>query len=271
MRYVIIRDDDTNALTPVECLERLYRPFLQRGFPVNLAVIPDVATSTTLPNGRLEGFLLAKNGTTDPTVPIGQNAALVEYLRANPVFNIVQHGCHHDFLEFDRASAAETSSRLEQGTRLLMEAGFPQPQTFVAPYDKLSRTSLREVTKRFRVLSTGWFELGRLPMSWWPAYVTKKLRHAPHWRVNGTALLSHPGCLLSYQRSYETMLQTVIHNIGSARITVLVTHWWEYFRNHEPDRRFIDVLHETAAYLASSSDIQVISFADLAEGRVAIE
>ena len=27
MRYVIIRDDDTNALTPVECLERLYRPF----------------------------------------------------------------------------------------------------------------------------------------------------------------------------------------------------------------------------------------------------
>ena len=31
MRYVIIRDDDTNALTPVECLERLYRPLLERG------------------------------------------------------------------------------------------------------------------------------------------------------------------------------------------------------------------------------------------------
>ena len=35
MRYVILRDDDTNALTPVDCLERLYRPFLNRGLPVN--------------------------------------------------------------------------------------------------------------------------------------------------------------------------------------------------------------------------------------------
>ena len=49
MRYVIIRDDDTNASTPVECLERLYRPFLERGLPVNLAVIPDVSTDATTP------------------------------------------------------------------------------------------------------------------------------------------------------------------------------------------------------------------------------
>ena len=34
MRYVILRDDDTNALTPVEWLERLYRPFLDRDLPV---------------------------------------------------------------------------------------------------------------------------------------------------------------------------------------------------------------------------------------------
>src|SRR5438309_9582293 len=57
MRYVIIRDDDTNALTPVECLERLYRPLLHRGLPVNLATIPNVATDTTMTDGRLEGYL----------------------------------------------------------------------------------------------------------------------------------------------------------------------------------------------------------------------
>src|SRR5215831_20430120 len=57
MRYVIIRDDDTNALTPVDCLERLYRPFLDRGLPVNLAVIPDVATDAATPDGKREGFL----------------------------------------------------------------------------------------------------------------------------------------------------------------------------------------------------------------------
>ena len=59
MRYVIFRDDDTNALTPVDCLERLYRPFLDRGLPVNLATIPDVSVHATQADGKPEGFLLA--------------------------------------------------------------------------------------------------------------------------------------------------------------------------------------------------------------------
>jgi hypothetical protein len=71
MRYVILRDDDTNALTQVECLERLYRPFLDRGLPVNLAVIPHVRTDVTMPGGRLQGFLVAKSGNGPPAVTIG--------------------------------------------------------------------------------------------------------------------------------------------------------------------------------------------------------
>src|SRR5688572_17525301 len=104
MRYVIIRDDDTNALTPIDCLERLYQPFLDRGLPVNLAVIPDVATSTTLPDGQLEGYLFAKNGTTARTVPIGSNTSLVRYLLDRAGYHVVQHGCHHDYFEFDAGS-----------------------------------------------------------------------------------------------------------------------------------------------------------------------
>src|SRR5881394_914723 len=61
MRYVILRDDDTSALTPVECLERLYRPFLDRGLPVNLATIPKVRTDTIGTNGLSEGYLVAKD------------------------------------------------------------------------------------------------------------------------------------------------------------------------------------------------------------------
>src|SRR4051812_44546912 len=116
MRYVILRDDDTNALTPVDCLERLYRPFLDRRLPVNLAVIPNVATDTTLPDGQLEGFLLARNGIKEPTVPIGGNPQLVRYLLENPGFGIVQHGFRHDYFEFDRVSEDEVVERLEQGT-----------------------------------------------------------------------------------------------------------------------------------------------------------
>lgn len=288
MRYVIIRDDDTNALTPVECLERLYRPFLDRGLPVNLATIPDVATDAARADGSPEGFLLSRNHAVADsvvdgkpatngngkaiktpaahrkTIPIGANQELVGYLKSNSGYQILQHGCHHDYLEFDRPSRAEVVERLEQGSRMLREAGFPQPQTFVAPYDKLSRAGLLEVAARFRVLSTGWYELRRLPYVWWPRYAVKKLRHAPHWQVGRTLLLSHPGCLLSCQRAYSTMLSGVIHHLNTQQVTVLVTHWWEYFRDGRPDDEFIGFLHQTAGYVSTHPQLKVISFTQLA-------
>jgi hypothetical protein len=275
MRYVIIRDDDTNALTPVSCLERLYRPLLDRGWPVNLATIPAVAIDTKMPDGCPEGYLNASETESDSTChsrtedgrirPIGTNRKLVSYLLENPGYRIVQHGCHHDYLEFDRPSQSEVSQRLDKGAQLLMEAGFPRPQSFVAPYDKLSRTSLIEVARRFRVLSTGWFELGRLPRRWWPRYVIKKLKARPHWRIDSTLLLSHPGCLLSYTRSKANMLETIMDHINGHQLTVLVTHWWEYFRGGHADEPFIDLLHQTADRLASRGDIKVIAFSDLVE------
>src|SRR5439155_21786538 len=100
MRYVILRDDDTNAFTPVDCLERLYRPFLDRGLPVNLAVIPEVATDARMPDGSAEGFLVMKNGESPRTRPIGSNEQLVRYLLERPGYHVVQHGCNHEYMEF---------------------------------------------------------------------------------------------------------------------------------------------------------------------------
>jgi hypothetical protein len=60
MRYVILRDDDTNALTEPHCLERLYRPFLERGLPVNLATIPEVDLNTRMADGTPEGYLFLR-------------------------------------------------------------------------------------------------------------------------------------------------------------------------------------------------------------------
>ena len=265
MRYVIFRDDDTNALTPVECLEKLYRPFLQAGIPVNLATIPAVSTSATMADGRSEGFLIRRNGETRPYAPMSSNPDLLAYLRANPGYRIVQHGCHHDYLEFDQPRRDEAARRLELGARLLKEAGLGCPGTFVAPYDKLSRASLEEVSRRFRVLSTGWFELRRLPYAWWPRYAWKKLRKNGHWQVGNTLLLTHPGCLLSCNRTYATMLGGILEHLQHARVTVLVTHWWEYFRSGEPDEPFIDFLHETAAYIAANPDLKAVSFSELAD------
>ena len=267
MRYVILRDDDTNAFTPVACLERLYRPFLERGLPVNLATIPNVSTLTVLPDGRPEGFLAYTNGTTLRNRTMAENLELTRYLLANPGFKIVQHGYDHRYLEFDSINREEISRHLALGTQLLMDAGFSKPQTFVAPYDRFTRVSLQETAEQFEVISSGWFELKRLPRTWWPRYALKKISQQPHWQVNGTRLLSHPGCLLSFHRPYDTMLTEIVRAVARQPLTVLVTHWWEYFREQQPDEPFIRVLHQTAEYLASQPDIKVIGFDDLVSGK----
>ncbi len=265
MHYVIVRDDDTNALTPVECLEQLYRPFLDRSLPVNLAVIPNVRTDTISPDGSLEKFLFTKHASTPLELPVASNANLVRYLHENSGFRVLQHGYDHSIFEFGSDQRADIANRLDQGTKALAAAGLDQPETFVAPYDRFSRVSLSEVAKRFRVISSGWFELRRLPYAWWPQYAMKKMHKRPHWKVGQTTLLTHPGCLLSYQRPYPTMLESVKKQVESHQLTVLVTHWWEYFRDGRPDTAMLEILHATAEWLAGNPNVRVISFDDLAQ------
>jgi hypothetical protein len=274
MRYILLRDDDTNALTPVECLETLYRPFLARGLPVNLATIPEVRVDARTPDGAREGFLPRAPNPAAETVPLAENGTLTRYLHDNPGYEIVQHGCYHDTFEFDFHDRREIVRRLDRGRQRLREAGFAHVNAFVAPHDKLSRVAYEEVAQRFRVISTGWFEWRRLPLSWRLRYLLKKFSGRPHWRVGRTQLLSHPGCLLSYTRQRETMLPLIKRAIERQQVTVLVTHWWEYFRKGEPDLPFIRALHQTAEYLAAQPDVRVISFSALAgdaEARRAVE
>ena len=129
MHYVILRDDDTNALTPVDCLEQLYRPFLERGLPVNLAVIPNVRTDTVSPEGQLEKFLSVKRSSLPlpSLVPIASNRALVQYLQGNPGFYLLQHGYDHSLFEFGSDSRASITGRLDDGAAVLSAAGFRQP------------------------------------------------------------------------------------------------------------------------------------------------
>jgi hypothetical protein len=270
-RHVIVRDDDTCAFTPVECLETLYRPFLDRGLPVNLATIPNARADVFYPEGPLagqpEGFLVAAKDIKPGTYPIGSNSKLTGYLLKNRGYKIVQHAYHHEFVrglpEFDNRDRADVARRLDLGTQYLVEAGFERPRAFVAPYDRITREAYAELAKRFELISTGWFELGRAPVAWWPRYFLRKLSKRNHWKVGRTRLLSHPGCLLSYHRPLESMLKEIKQAVESRQLTVLVTHWWEFFRDGEPDNAFIRVLHETAKYLASNSDIRVISFNDV--------
>jgi peptidoglycan/xylan/chitin deacetylase (PgdA/CDA1 family) len=270
MRYVVLRDDDTCAFTPPEFLERLYRPFLERGMPVNLAVIPEVRTDVRAADGRLEGFLSAGRGPQAPLAAMSQAPALVSFLKSEPCLHVAQHGCHHDMFEFGITDRGEIARRLERGAAALEEAGLGRPRAFVAPYDRISRRAFLEIAARFPLISTGWFEAGRVPLPWKTAYAIKKLTGRPHWRAGKTTLLSHPGCLLSHTRPRGGMLDSVGGAVGRSRLTVIVLHWWEFFRDGVPDEGLIAVLHQLAAWLASRPDVRVVSFSDVEGGTVPI-
>lgn len=268
MKLVILRDDDCNATTPPELLERLYRPFLDRGLEVNLATIPEVCTSIYLPDGTKEGFLFGRLPANEQRIAIERNTELVSYILDEPNYRVIQHGLSHELIrgryEFDIDDANEICTRLDRGLTILQEAGFARPTTFVAPQDRLSRRALREVLQRYSVLSSGWYELRRLPVYCWPRYLAKRHLKQDHWRVGKTNLLTHPGCLLSRFRQRKGMLETIKATIQSKRLTVLVNHWWEFFPDGIPDQGLIDILHQVAEYLASTPGIRVISFDSLA-------
>jgi hypothetical protein len=244
---------------------------LQRGLPVNLATIPAVRTDAHAAGGARVGFLFfAPRGAATDWVPLGTSRRLTDYLKGNAGFHLVQHGYDHSFFEFASCDELALRRRIDEGARLLAEAGFPQRETFVAPYDKFSRAGLRAAAEHFRVVSSGWFELRRVPVAWWPAYVWRKLTRRAHWRAGRTLLLSHPGCLLSSFRPRVGMFERVKAAVGASRLTVLVTHWWEYFPGGQPDEELIGILHRTAAHLAERPDVRVIMFNDLANGQVAL-
>jgi hypothetical protein len=67
------------------------------------------------------------------------------------------------------------------------------------------------------------------------------------------------------------MLGGIIHHSNTNRLTVLVTHWWEYLRDHQRDEPFIDFLHETASYLATHPELKVLSFSDLVGGNFPLD
>ena len=265
--FVIIRDDDTNAFTPPECLDQLYRPFLDRGLAVNLATIPSVRRCAKTPEGRLEGFLFGHNGGTD-TVPLTDNPELLNYLQGQPLYQVVQHGCYHDPFEFDLQDRNEVARRLRAGREQLSAAGFSPANTFVAPHDRISRAAYSELKRQFPVISTGWFELNRLPRAWWPKYLSRRLLRRSHWKVGRTVLLSHPGCILSRHRPYDRIVDQIKQAVSRQRLTVLVTHWWEYFPNQKPDTELIAILHDVAECLASNRNVCVIPFSALSSRDV---
>ena len=273
MKHCLIRDDDVNALSSPDRLDRLFRPFLEQGIPVNLAVIPEVRTDTRLPDGTLEGFLEGPEAGQPGILPIGSNTGLVDHLVREPDFHVAQHGLTHEMreggFEFGGSDPVDIASRLDRGLARFEEAGLPGPRTFVAPQDHMSRVSLSEAARRFDVVSGGWYDLSMVPGRWWPIYLLqKKVLGRSHWQAAETTFLSHPGCLLAPDRNPEGWSQEVRRQIDSRQFTVVVVHHWEFFDQDGERTHLVEGLHAFASELASWTEVGTVTFTDVAEGRV---
>lgn len=271
MKYVILRDDDANGTTPVARLEPLYRPFLDRGLPVHLATIPCVRTDVHRRDGHLERYLCGEAAGRASYVPIENNRALLDYVQHEHGYVPVMHGFTHEFIhgqsEFCQDERAEIGQRLDWGLALFNAAGLGRPNVFVAPQDQLTRSSIREIMKRYRVLSTQYVNFEILPRRYWPAYLTARMLGTDmHVRLGPRTVLTHPGCILSNTKPLRGMLARVMQTICSHDVTVIVSHHWEYFHpDGSMNEPFVGVLHALADYLAKTRDIRVIR---LDEGRL---
>ncbi len=264
MHYVMIRDDDANAFTDAAFLEWLYAPFVERGMPVHLAVVPEVDPTVLGPDGDREGFLpSALPSSVLNVTPVAQNDALCRLVADEELYVVLQHGLHHAYVnggyEFDHDDTQDLRARVIRGHKLLIAAGLGEPAGFVAPQDKVSKSGLKILCENFKVVSSGWYALRRLPKRMRAHYLVQcRLQRKEHWTFRGTSLLSHPGCILSYTRDAQSILPELKRQILSRSLTVVVSHHWEYVRGGTQNRPMIQALHDLAPWLESRKDIQVI-------------
>jgi hypothetical protein len=158
---IIIRDDDVSYFTKPQCLENIYRPLLELGLPINLAVIPIMYTQSYVALRIQDYFAL-----NEPVKPVkydkkylmlvGENEDLVDFVKQHN-FEVLQHGLMHEkfqkhstFIpEFCINNAVELQRRAELGIKILSKTFGKRPRFFVPPWDVLSKQGYDVTSKLF--------------------------------------------------------------------------------------------------------------------------
>ena len=234
-RLVILRDDDVNTTTPVERLERVYRPLLAEGHKITFATIPKVATGTVVPTGEREPFIMGTHGATE--LPLQRDTPIVGWLRENAALvEAGMHGLTHARLrngtEFGSLTQAEAAARLDEGLKIMEHAFGKRPRSFIAPWDELSRGSIAATTERFDVVSTSFLNRKKLPASQWPKHFLERLRRQLILPINNCWVLRHEGGVRPDETADQIHARVRAIPDGPL-ITVIVLHHWMFWDKAE--------------------------------------
>ena len=278
MNLCCIRDDDVNAFTRPEDLQRVYGPLLQEGLAVNFSVIPAARCDTQLRRDDIyrvrEGlrhhpFIPAACRGVAETVEIGDNAALCRFLRALPNAEILQHGYDHGLIDGRRECEEPDTVALEQrvmeGRRLLETALGRRPRFFVPPWDAFHRPALRMLRRHFDGVSVR--SLGRSHLPVWQRWRYLRFRREgrSHFFWGRFLILEHPGYLSS--RFAGPDLEQRIHALLDHQdVLVLVHHHWEcLWPGEETPAGFLERWRALLDDLMASRRVNFVTFSELRE------
>jgi hypothetical protein len=235
---ILLRDDDPNATTRPERLARVYAPLLDAGYPVNFAVVPEVALDTLAPDGRRERFIDEDAPRSSATVPLMPDSDLAVWLKANASqIDVFQHGHTHrrgaDGTEFGGISRNAAARAIEQGATVLERALGRRPVGFVPPWDVPSRGAVEAAASAFPLISCRWVNRARLPYSAWPAHVVERATRREAMRVGDSWLLRHRNGI-NADVDPAAVPAIVDALTRGTHVGVIVLHHWMFWERSEP-------------------------------------
>jgi len=273
MKYILIRDDDLNYHTSIEQLNGVYSYIFDHHIPINFATIPAVNTSAITSSsdfgvGTYEPFIPKEVAGVDKEWAIDKNRELIAYLKNIENGEFLLHGYTHFGIppayEFENNDKDVIIDKLTKGREIFKRAFGQTPATFVAPQDKYSPTAFQIIKENFEIFSLGWIDKTRIDTKLKAKYYWMKLTKNNYIKEGNMAIFEHPGCLFSKFKSTEETMKQLDHYIAQHKVTIIVTHHWEFYEDDKPNQKLIDAFVSKIKALHQSNKYQFITFSQLA-------
>lgn len=282
MKHVIIRDDDISFFTPVDVLETLYRPLLDREGKVSLSVIPEIACGRKVDsdNGpfwtdlqmEYSPFIPPESREIKNSYPVNENKELINYLKMGSGYEILQHGYHHSkvsgLIEGYMSNREDIEKKIEASSKIMESAFGKKADFFVGPWDAFSYETISCLRDHFKGISM--YRMGKRHMPWYlkPSAVMRKLlptgRKKGYFKWGDFLIFEHPGTKISMFNRPESILPEIKNALKQVDILVLVTHHWEFFFDwNELNKPFFNAWLNILDFLMADNEICVTDFHEM--------
>jgi hypothetical protein len=279
LKFIIIRDDDTNFFTPAGFIRQIYQTLLDNQLPFSLSVIPNVRADVYRRHNRIsddsanspeyEPFIAPSARGEKLNYSVADNKELIDLINQYPQIECLQHGYSHEYFadgttEFTSSDVHEINKKLEKGCHILQTAFKKRPKVLVPPWDTVSHTALSCIQLNYSGLYVAKYPHSILPVSYWPKFLTKKLYKRSFLMFRKLLILDHDGQFLTSGRTPETILSRVEELLDQNDIVQLVNHFWEFFPDWSHGHAYLlRMWKEVLEYLISRQDVRIVSFDEL--------